>query len=126
MLSSSRVRTTGAIFLAALVATGCSTRTTARFPGAILQPTVVESVPAPTPEPVPPADPATELIAVSTLHFAAGQHERAYERMAADWEASRPSVSATQLTELIGAGVTPGRASQRPSRGKAARQTRSS
>jgi len=54
----------------------------------------------------------------------ATQHERAYQRMVADWKASRPS-SATlpQPTQLVGAGVTPGRASQRPSRGKAARQT---
>ncbi len=45
------------------------------------------------------------------------QHEAAYRRLVADWQASRPS--RTQA----GAGATPGRASQRPSRGKATRQT---
>jgi len=47
---------------------------------------------------------------------AVAQHEAAYRRLVADWQASRPSRKA-------GAGATPGRASQRPSRGKAARQT---
>jgi len=42
-------------------------------------------------------------------------HEAAYRRLVADWQASRPSRKA-------GAGATPGRASQRPSKGKAARQ----
>jgi transposase len=40
------------------------------------------------------------------------QAQRAYERTVADWQANR-----------VGAGATPGRASQRPSSGKAARQT---
>jgi transposase len=54
----------------------------------------------------------------------AAQHERAYQRMVNDWQASRPSADKTaQHTQVVGAGVTPGRASQRPSRGKAARQT---
>ena len=61
--------------LVVLVAGGCSTRTTGLFPGAIPQPAVVEAVPAPAPEPVREADPVTALIAVSTLHFEAGQHE---------------------------------------------------
>jgi transposase len=47
----------------------------------------------------------------------AAQHERAYVRMVADWQASRPS------RDKVGAGATPGRASQGPSKGKAARQT---
>ena len=47
----------------------------------------------------------------------AAQHEAAYLRMVADWKASRPQ------PRKVGAGATPGRASQRPSRGKAARQT---
>jgi transposase len=47
----------------------------------------------------------------------AAQHEQAYLRMVADWQASRPA------REKVGAGATPGRASQRPSKGKAARQT---
>ena len=65
----------GAFSLVVLVAGGCSTRT-APFPGAIPQPVVVETVvPASLPEPVREADPATELIALSTLHFEAGQHE---------------------------------------------------
>jgi transposase len=40
------------------------------------------------------------------------QAQRAYERTVADWQANR-----------VGAGATPGRASQRPSSGTAARQT---
>jgi transposase len=40
------------------------------------------------------------------------QAQRAYERTVADWQANK-----------VGAGATPGRASQRPSSGKAARQT---
>ncbi len=47
---------------------------------------------------------------------AVAQHEAAYRRLVADWAASRPSKKA-------GASATPGRAFQRPSRGKAARQT---
>ena len=46
------------------------------------------------------------------------QHEAAYRRLVADWQASRPATKA-------GAGATPGRASQRPSKGKAARQATS-
>jgi transposase len=42
------------------------------------------------------------------------QAEAAYRRLVSDWQASRPPNA--------GAGATPGRASQRPSRGKAARQ----
>jgi transposase len=41
--------------------------------------------------------------------------EAAYRRMISDWQASAPAKA--------GAGATPGRASQRPSKGKAARQT---
>jgi transposase len=40
--------------------------------------------------------------------------ETAYKRISADWAASRPAKA--------GAGATPGRASQRPSKGNAARQ----
>jgi transposase len=47
----------------------------------------------------------------------ATQAETAYRRTIADWNASGPAKT--------GASVTPGRASQRPSRGKAARQTTS-
>ncbi len=76
MLSSSRALA-GAISLVAFVAAGCSTRTTAPFPAAITAPAGVQtaSAPVPAPEPVRQADPATELIAVSTLHFEAGQRE---------------------------------------------------
>ena len=45
----------------------------------------------------------------------ARQAEAAYRRTVADWRAAGPAKA--------GAGVTPGRASSRPSRGKAARQT---
>jgi Mg-chelatase subunit ChlI len=41
------------------------------------------------------------------------QAERAYQRVVADWQRTRPK----------GAGAAPGRASQRPSTGQAARQT---
>jgi transposase len=44
------------------------------------------------------------------------QAEQTYRRMVSDWGASRP--------RKAGAGATRGRASQRPSKGKAARQTR--
>jgi transposase len=42
------------------------------------------------------------------------QAEAAYRRLVSDWQAARPAA--------VGAGATPGRASQRPSKGKAARQ----
>jgi hypothetical protein len=42
------------------------------------------------------------------------QAEAAYRRFIADWRASGPA--------RVGAGATPGRASNRPSKGKAARQ----
>src|SRR6185503_9292686 len=75
MLSSSRALR-GIILLIAFVAAGCSTRTTAQFPGAIAPTKVVrQTQPAPVPEPVRLADPVTELIAVSTLSFEAGQRE---------------------------------------------------
>ena len=47
-------------------------------------------------------------------HAVVEQAEQAYRRLVADWQSSRPKA---------GAGATPGRASQRPSKGKAARQT---
>jgi transposase len=43
------------------------------------------------------------------------QAETAYRRLVSDWKATAPSKT--------GAGTTPGRASPRPSKGKAARQT---
>jgi transposase len=46
----------------------------------------------------------------------AAQHELAYQRLVNDWQATGPAKTA-------GAGATPGRASIRPSKGKAARQT---
>jgi transposase len=45
------------------------------------------------------------------------QAELAYRRLVADWKATGPAKT--------GAGATPGRASNRPSKGKAARQTTS-
>jgi membrane-bound lytic murein transglycosylase D len=65
----------GTLSLLALVVAGCSTRTTAHLPGAIPKPVVVEVIQAPGPEPAREADAATELIALSTMHFEAGQHE---------------------------------------------------
>jgi membrane-bound lytic murein transglycosylase D len=76
MLSSSRALA-GTLCVVASVAAGCSTRTSNHFPGAIPQPVVEPQAvtPAPAPEPVRAADPATELSAVSTLYFEAGQRE---------------------------------------------------
>lgn len=48
----------------------------------------------------------------------ARQAEAAYRRTISDWQASGP-------VKKKGASVTPGRASNRPSKGKAARQTMS-
>ena len=48
-------------------------------------------------------------------HAIVEQAEQAYRRLVADWKAAGPPKA--------GAGATPGRASQRPSKGKAARQT---
>jgi len=45
------------------------------------------------------------------------QAQRAYERTVADWQAAAPA--------KVGASATPGRASQQPSKGQAARQTTS-
>src|SRR5215204_5669014 len=45
------------------------------------------------------------------------QAQRAYERTVADWQAAAPT--------KVGASATPGRASQQPSKGQAARQTTS-
>jgi hypothetical protein len=49
----------------------------------------------------------------------AEQAESSYERMVSDWQAATPSAA------KVGASVTPGRASQKPSKGKVARQTTS-
>ena len=47
----------------------------------------------------------------------AEQAEASYKRMVRDWQATTP--------KKMGASVTPGRASQKPSRGKVTRQTTS-
>jgi membrane-bound lytic murein transglycosylase D len=75
MVRPGRTLLSGGVSLLLLVAGGCSTRTTAQFPGAIPQPVVVEAEPVPAPEPVRQPDAVTELIALSTLHFEAGQLE---------------------------------------------------
>jgi transposase len=49
----------------------------------------------------------------------AEQAEFSYKRMVRDWQAARPWAA------KVGASVTPGRASQKPSKGKVARQTTS-
>jgi hypothetical protein len=49
----------------------------------------------------------------------AEQAEAPYTRMVRDWQAARPA------STKVGASVTPGRASQKPSEGKVARQTTS-
>jgi transposase len=68
--------------------------------------------PGPKPNPVWASD--AQLLAQRRV---AEQAEAGYRRLVADWHASQPKV---------GAGATPERASQRPSKGKAARQAASS
>jgi hypothetical protein len=63
--------------------------------------------PGPNPTPMRPAG------AAAAERQLAEQAEHAYRRLVADWKSSRPKV---------GADATPGRASQGPSKGKAARQ----
>ena len=76
MLRLSHVRTTGAICALALFAAGCSARATTRLPGSPAPaPTAAVSSADAAPQPFRQPDPATELIALSTLHFEAGQHE---------------------------------------------------
>jgi membrane-bound lytic murein transglycosylase D len=76
-MSSSSRALAGVILLVAFLLAGCSTRSTAHFPGAIAQPIATQAAPAPVPapEPIRQADPVTELIAVSMLHFEGGRHE---------------------------------------------------
>jgi transposase len=69
---------------------------------------------APRRKPGPNADPVwTTTAKYGADRQAAQQAELAYRRMIIDWQASRPAA---------GADATPERASQRPSKGKAARQ----
>jgi transposase len=69
---------------------------------------------APRRKPGPKPDPIWKTAAQDAAERrAAEQAERAYRRLIADWQASRPRT---------GAGATPERASLRPSKGKAARQ----
>lgn len=76
MLSLSHVRTTWTICALALFAAGCSTRATTSFPGSPALPAVTAQAPAaPVAQPLSQPDPATELIALSTRHFEAGQRE---------------------------------------------------
>ncbi|MBI3048334.1 MAG: LysM peptidoglycan-binding domain-containing protein [Acidobacteria bacterium] len=73
MLSPGPART-GITFALGLVVAGCATRvpTPSQAPVRV----VVAPAPiAPLPPPVPQVDPVVELVAVSTLHFEAGEHE---------------------------------------------------
>jgi transposase len=73
---------------------------------------------APRRKPGPKPNPVWKTAAQDAAEReAAEQAERAYQRLIADWQSSRPKV---------GAGATPERASSRPSKGKAARQATSS
>src|SRR4051794_13403501 len=73
---------------------------------------------APRAKPGPNPRPVWGTAADDLAERQIAQHaEQAYRRFVADWQASGPRV---------GAGATPGRASQRPSKGKAARQATSS
>ena len=55
----------------------------------------------------------------------AEQAELAYRNTVRDWHATQTQRATTATTAEVGASVTPGRASNRPSKGKAARQTTS-
>jgi hypothetical protein len=68
---------------------------------------------APRAKPGPKPDPVWNTNSDAAEKRLAEQAEAAYRRLIADWHASRPKA---------GAGATPERASQRPSKGKAARQ----
>jgi transposase len=68
---------------------------------------------APHAKPGPKPDPVWNTSSDAAEKRLAEQAELAYRRSVADWQASRPKA---------GAGATPERASQRPSKGKAARQ----
>jgi len=68
-------------------------------------------------KPGPNTDPVWKTSTDEAEQRLALQAEAAYRRLVADWQASGPKV---------GAGATPERASQRPSKGKAARQATSS
>jgi transposase len=68
---------------------------------------------APRAKPGPKPDPVWNTSSDAAEKRLAEQAELAYRRSVADWQASRPKA---------GAGATPERASQRPSKGKAARQ----
>ena len=72
---------------------------------------------APRHKPGPNADPVWNTSTDEAEKRFARQAEHAYRRLVADWQASGPKA---------GAGATPERASQRPSKGKAARQATSS
>ena len=72
---------------------------------------------APPAKPGPNATPIWNTRADAAEKRLAEQAEIAYRRLVADWRASAPKA---------GAGATPERASQRPSKGKAARQATSS
>jgi transposase len=72
---------------------------------------------APRRKPGPNTDPVWNTSTDEAEKRFARQAEIAYRRLVADWQTSGPKV---------GAGATPGRASTRPSKGKAARQATSS
>jgi transposase len=72
---------------------------------------------APRAKPGPKPDPVWNTTADAAEKRLALQAEAAYRRLVADWQATGPRA---------GAGATPERASQRPSKGKAARQATSS
>ena len=73
---------------------------------------------APKAKPGPNPDPVWKSASEQAEKRLAEQAELAYRRLVADWQASGP--------KNVGASATPERASQRPSKGKAARQTTSS
>jgi transposase len=72
---------------------------------------------APRAKPGPKPDPVWNTTNEAAERRVAEQAEAAYRRFVADWQTSGPKA---------GAGATPERASHRPSKGKAARQTTSS
>ena len=75
---------------------------------------------APRAKPGPNPDPVWNTTSDAAEKRLAEQAEAAYRRVVADWQAKAPT------NRNAGAGATPERASQRPSKGKAARQATSS
>src|SRR3990172_10361461 len=74
---------TGMTLLLGLALTGCATRVPTPSQAPAPTPVVMALAPVPTPAPSPQADPVVELIAISTLHFEAGERELQFGHLTA-------------------------------------------